>query len=213
MSHMPLMVDVGGKSIVIIGGGNVAERRVSLFLKQAAYITVVSPEVAPSLRSMADAGQIDWRKKCFDVKDIQHAFIIVAATNNEALNQTICQSASPYTLVNNASDAKGGTLHIPTHFQQGKLSISVSTNGASPMLTSKIKNDLKSQYDEQYGDYVDFLYEMRQFMKQTSFIKQEQRKILQSLLSDEYLDKDRQKEISNWLKRKTGRNDSHERFS
>ena len=121
------MVKIEGKKAVVVGGGKVAERKVTGLLGSGANIVVVSPEATEELRRLARIRKIDWQQKSFSEEDIRGAFFIFAATNDNELNQAIKRSAGDHQLVTIADDPEGSDFHVPSQIHRGRLTISVST--------------------------------------------------------------------------------------
>jgi len=144
-------------------------------------------------------------------KDFQDAFLIVVATDDPVVNQGLVKSAPSYSLISSAADATLGNVHFPAHFQRGKLSIGISTNGASPMLSASIKKELQGMYDEKYEDYLDFLYECRQLIKGSLLSKGKQKMLLKELMSETFLDHDKQRRTMTWLKKLFAKGGCHEK--
>ncbi|WP_449536298.1 NAD(P)-binding protein [Ferdinandcohnia sp. Marseille-Q9671] len=200
MELTPLMVQLAGKNVVIVGGGRIAERRIQKLLGSGANLHVISPTLTDGLRSLCGKGLFIWQNKHFEPEDSKEAFLVIVATNDSMVNKTVVQSCASNTLVNMASEASEGNVQFPAHFKQGRLSISIATNGASPLLSGKIKRQLQIMYDKNYGEYVDFLYECRQLIKHSMFDEYEQKCILKDLLSDDYQNKMKQELALNLLK-------------
>ncbi|MGM0939953.1 MAG: NAD(P)-binding protein [Bacillota bacterium] len=210
MGRIPLMLELNEKQVVIVGGGTIAERRINTIIESGAHITVISPMINKAIRTAWEAGFLTWKQKTFEATDIQQAVLVVAATDDQLVNQFVSMSAPAECLVNNASDAKASHVHFPAYLKQGRLSISISTNEASPALSSKIKKELERIYNKDYEGYVDFLYQSRQLLKQSTVDKQRQKKLLQSLVSEEFLCKDKQLQALQSLRAITGRIDASE---
>ncbi|KNE21216.1 NAD(P)-binding protein [Virgibacillus pantothenticus] len=210
MARIPLMVELNEKQVVIVGGGIIAAKRVNTMMESCAQITVISPTINQAIRRAWEAGFLIWRQKTFEATDIQQAVLVIAATNNQLVNQFVCRSAPAGCLVNNASDAVESHVHFPAHLKQGRLSISISTNEASPTLAAKIKQELEAVYNKDYIGYVEFLYQSRQLLKQSTLDKQQQKKQLQALVSDEFLCKDKQLQALQSLKQIAGRMNASE---
>ncbi|MCP3028321.1 NAD(P)-binding protein [Halobacillus sp. A5] len=192
MSVVPLMVDFTDKKVVVVGGGPIAERRVHTLIEGEADIEVISPDVTEGLFSLNAAKKIRWQQKYFSPEDAVDAFLIVAASNDTSTNQAVINASPSNALINCVQEAEEGNVQFPTHCKRGRLSISVSTQGASPILASQIKNDLEDKYDEGYEQYVDFLYEARQLIKQTSLSPNERKVILRRLVEEDFFNKDKQ---------------------
>ncbi|MFZ3577476.1 NAD(P)-binding protein [Virgibacillus sp. DJP39] len=199
MAITPLMVDLEGKKIIIIGGGRVAYRRADTLTDSGAAITIISPEIAEGIRSLLENEKVTWRQKNFEPVDLEEAFLVIVATNNPEVNSSVVKACPPDSLLNVASDSTQGDVQFPSHLKRGKLTVSISTDGASPLLSSKIKKQLQTTFEEGYGDYVDFLYESRQLIKRSPLGLKERRQLLKELLSDEFLNSKKQRIAINWL--------------
>ena len=86
---------------------------------------------------------------------------MIAATNDQELNVAVKNSASSQQLVLMVDEPEKSDLILPAVLKRGKLTLTVSTSGASPILTKKIKRNLAEQYDSRYQEYVEFLFECR----------------------------------------------------
>ncbi|SFD89913.1 precorrin-2 dehydrogenase / sirohydrochlorin ferrochelatase [Lentibacillus persicus] len=199
MTAIPLMIDLDGKRVIVVGGGAVAERRIRALLESGAHLTVISPDVTEAIYTLWQEGAVDWRQKRVSGGDLSDAFLIVTAANDLEVNQFVAARAPANALINNASDAERGNTQFPSFFNRGRLSLSVSTNGASPMLTANIKRDLEAQFDKRWTGYVDFLYECRQLLKRIRLPENEQRLILQQILSENYYHHANRQIMLNWL--------------
>lgn len=192
----PIMLRLNGKKIVVVGGGNVAERKVKGLLETGADITVISPEATAELQKLACEGRIFWQQKLYAEEDVQGSVMVFAATNDRGLNQLVKDSAEPHQLVTIADDPDGSDFHIPAHLQRGRLSIAVSTGGASPTLARKISKQLEQQFDESYESYLDFLFLKRQWILKEVEDSTLKRNLLKALVSSDFLNSNnREKEF------------------
>jgi precorrin-2 dehydrogenase len=189
-SGYPVFLRLEGKTVVIVGGGKVAERKVTGLLGTGAEIIVVSPEATDEIQRLSREGKIDWKQKSFSDVDIKDAFLIFAATNNLEINQLIRSSAAPHQLVTIADAPGESDFHVPAHFQRGLLSIAVSTGGASPTLASKIREQLEEQFDDSYAGYLDFLFSKREWILKEVDNVSLKRKLLKTIVSPEFLTSD-----------------------
>ncbi|MCM3730360.1 NAD(P)-binding protein [Fictibacillus nanhaiensis] len=200
MVSIPLMIDLTGKKVVIVGGGKVAQRRIASLLEASVFIVVVSPEVTTAIEELYKQKRIQWKQKKCSPEDLNDAFLIIVATNNQEVNQTVVHSAPKQALVNAAADAELGNVQFPIQLRRGKLSIAISTNGASPILAKKIKKHLEHYFDDSYENYLDFLFEARTLIKQSTLSDQEKRLLLKNITADDYLNKDHQLHMLTWIK-------------
>src|SRR5699024_11120024 len=199
MSYIPLMVDISQKQIVVIGGGKIAERRINLLKTYTKIIQIISPTLTNNLKQLVDKQESQWRNKIFESSDVQDADLIIAATNDTNVNQSILQAKPDKALINMAGQALAGDVLIPSILRRGKLTISGTTQGASPKLASQILAELQQHFNSAYGDYVDFLYECRQQVKRSSLSSEEKERFLKQILNDKYLKISKQNEVRKWL--------------
>lgn len=183
----PIMLHLEGKKVVVIGGGKVAERKVCGLLDTGALITVISPEATDELQKLARTGQIFWAKHRFCAEDINDAFIIFAATNDRLLNQQVKESAAPSQLVLIVDNPCESDFQLPSSFRRGRLSIAVSTGGASPTLARKIRTRLEQEFDPSYEEYLEFLYLKRKWIINEVADTALKRKLLTAIADDEFL--------------------------
>lgn len=189
-SGYPVILRLEGKTVVIVGGGKVAERKVTGLLGTGAEIVIVSPEATDEIQRLHREGKIVWKQKSFSDGDIKDAFMIFAATNIREVNQLIRSSAAPDQLVTIADDPGESNFHVPAHFQRGLLSIAVSTGGASPTLASKIREQLEEQFDDSYEGYLEFLFSKRKWILKEVENASLKRKLLKTIVSSEFLTSD-----------------------
>jgi precorrin-2 dehydrogenase / sirohydrochlorin ferrochelatase len=186
-SGYPVILRLEGKKVVIVGGGRVAERKVTGLLGTGAEIVVVSPEATNEIQGLHRDGKIVWKQKSVAGSDIVDAFLVFVATNNQQINQSIRVSAGAHQLLTIADDPDGSNFHVPAHFHRGKLSIAISTGGASPTLASKIREQLEGQFDDSYEDYLDFLSSKRTWILKEVEDASLKRKLLTTIVSSDFL--------------------------
>ncbi|RFU67620.1 NAD(P)-binding protein [Bacillus sp. V59.32b] len=196
-----IVLEMTGKLCVIIGGGKIAYRKAIPLLKAGALIHIVSPEICNEIQKLQDDRKIKVFLKKAEKSDYVHAFMVIAATNSNEINEQIHKNTGDHQLVNIASDHELGNFHIPASAVRGRLMISVSTGGASPVLAKKIRNDLLEQFDESYESYLDFLWEMRKKIKNSDIADTEKSNLLIEMAAEKYKDSEteRNKFISRLL--------------
>lgn len=162
---LPLHINVTNKKVLVVGGGKIATRRLHTFLDEGAIIKVVSPEASLEIEKLANIGVIHWEQREVTIADLTSPSIIIAATNKPEINEWIAEKASEHQLVNVVSQAEKGNLTIPKFVKKGRLTLSVSTNGASPLLAKQLCEQLSSQFDEEFITELNRLYEERKNKK------------------------------------------------
>nr|WP_295972154.1 NAD(P)-dependent oxidoreductase [uncultured Bacillus sp.] len=166
MDYYPVYLQLQGKKAVLIGGGKIAERKIAGLLSAGADITVISPELTEQLRDLVREGKIIWRQKKFSPDDIEGAFLIIAATNERPVNLAVKQAAAPHQFIALSDSAEQSDFILPSVIKRGKLIITVSTSGASPILAKKMKNEIAAQYGPDYREFVEFLFDTRKWILQ-----------------------------------------------
>ncbi|RWR12540.1 NAD(P)-binding protein [Siminovitchia fortis] len=162
METYPVMLNLYGRKAVIAGGGKIAYRKTIGLLKAGAKITIISPDLYSEFNNLLESGQVEWKQKEVEANDLKGALIVIAATDNKSVNRKISGLVSPHQLVNVVDDSRLGNFHVPAKVTRGKLTIAVGTDGASPILAQKIRDEIADVYDESYRDYLLFLEKARE---------------------------------------------------
>ncbi|MFE6170165.1 bifunctional precorrin-2 dehydrogenase/sirohydrochlorin ferrochelatase [Viridibacillus arvi] len=185
--YYPIMLQLKGKYCVVIGGGKVANRKVTSLLNAGAIVTVISPVLHEKLQEKWRNHLITWFEKSFEASDLDDAFCIIAATNLPDVNAKIKESAMSHQLVNIVDDASGSNFIVPATLRRGDLTIAVSTSGTNPGLAKKLKDDLTLQFDDYYGEYVAFLQNARTEVLTNVIDEISKKQLLEALLRPEFL--------------------------
>jgi len=157
--YYPVNVDVRGKTCLVVGAGEVARRKVHALLDADAEVTVVAPEVHPKLK--ADE-RVEVRERAFRDTDLHGAFIVIVATDDAVLNRTVAQDAIDFGCLVNVVDCPAlSNFIVPATLRRGELLVAVSTGGASPSLSRRIREELEERFGEEYADFVAVLGEIR----------------------------------------------------
>ena len=146
MPTYPVSLVLQDRAALVVGGGAVATRKVEGLLAAEAAVTVVAPEVTDALRALADAGRCAWRAKAYDADDLHGADIVFVATDDEDVNARAYRDASEaHLMVNVADRPELCTFFLPSVLRRGKLSIAVSTEGASPLTARRLRKELEER--------------------------------------------------------------------
>lgn len=186
--YYSMLVNLTNKECLVVGGGKVAERKVEALLNTSALLTVISPKFTARINSWVDEGRIRGIHKEYDTKDSENAFLIIAATNMEAVNLKIYQDAVERNQLMNIVDQPELSSFInPASFSQGRLQISVSTRGSSPLAAQQICHDLEQQYGEEYEVYLDFLNEYRTKVKERVQDAAQRQRLYKKMMQEDIL--------------------------
>ncbi|OAT85515.1 precorrin-2 dehydrogenase/sirohydrochlorin ferrochelatase family protein [Desulfotomaculum copahuensis] len=184
----PISLHLAGRRCLVVGGGSVAERKVLSLLACDARVTVVSPRVCPGLRKMAAAGRIDWHCGEYHNTVLDGIFLVIAATDQDAVNRLVSKECLERNLlVNVVDDPPHGNFYVPAVMRRGPLQIAVSTGGHSPLLARKIKEELARRYGPEYGEFAVWLGEIRTRLLENISDPEKRHRILASLVDDQVL--------------------------
>jgi len=149
----------------VIGGGRVAERKVKSLLAYGAKVKVISPELTGALALLRDQAQIEWLARPYRQGDLGGAFLVIAATDDPAVqDQVFAEAETNNTLLNVADVPNRCNFILPATARSGDLSISVSTAGRSPALAGKLRRELESMFGPEYGVLLGVLGALREIV-------------------------------------------------
>ena len=151
MKYYPVSLDMTNKRCVVVGGGDIAERKVERLLECGAQVTVVSKSLTPVLKARKKTGQMDHIDRDYEDQALDGAFMVIGATDRNDVNERISKEAMARgLLVNIVDDPDRCNFILPSLVQQGDLSIAISTGGKSPALAKKLRKELEKQYGPEY---------------------------------------------------------------
>ncbi|MCC7211624.1 MAG: bifunctional precorrin-2 dehydrogenase/sirohydrochlorin ferrochelatase [Candidatus Brocadia sp.] len=191
--YYPIFLNIQGKKCVVVGGGNVAWRKVCSLKEAGAKVTVVSPDFCPELEGEAGVERIQQK---YDTAILKGAALVIASTDDGVVNKKVYRDAiESGILVNVVDKPELCSFIVPASVMRGNLCISISTGGASPALARNIRENLEQHFGEEYNEFTKLLSEMRQQM--LSEIKNEsiRRDILQRIAEPDILEIVKQKGV------------------
>ncbi|ADU29154.1 precorrin-2 dehydrogenase/sirohydrochlorin ferrochelatase family protein [Evansella cellulosilytica] len=182
----PCMVKLNGKKAVVVGGGKVAYRKVQQLLSNQCKVKVISPDLCDELDSIID--QCDYENRSYVNGDTEGSFIVIAATNDKAINEAIYEDAQQAPFINIVDNQKLSNFFLPAVVDRGALQIAISTTGTSPIFTKKIREQLETLFGTEYEAYLEKIGELRQdIIKQAKNVSQK-KELLEQLTDDELLE-------------------------
>jgi precorrin-2 dehydrogenase/sirohydrochlorin ferrochelatase len=186
--YYPAWLDLNGKSCFVVGGGQIAERKISALLEAGADVTVISPKVSFVISEWIEQGLVKGLIQSYHSEDSVNAFLIIAATNVAYVNEQVYRDAAARgQLINRVDAPEQSNFIVPAVLRRGKLVIAVSTSGASPSLAVEIRQKLEQQYGEEYELYVEFLGELRIMVQQRIEDPGQRRMILKQALESDIM--------------------------
>jgi len=157
-------------------------------LECGARVIVVSPSITPGLAKLASENKLVYKKGYYRSSDLDGVFLVISATNSEDVNRQVAEDCAALNLiVNVVDDQSKGNFFVPAVIRRGDLTIAVSTNGKSPMLARRIREDLEETYGAQFGEFLELLGNLRQEVIRNVADLHLRREILENLIDSEVL--------------------------
>jgi len=156
-SYYPVFLDLRGRRCVVIGGGEVALRKVESLLAAGAEVTVVAP------RALEMPPGVTVVERGFQPADLDGAFFAISATDDRAVNSAVAAEAEARGILINVVDVPAeSSVILPAVVRRGEFVLAVSTGGASPALARRLRERLEAEFGEEYGELIAFLKALRQ---------------------------------------------------
>jgi phosphoadenylyl-sulfate reductase (thioredoxin) len=176
-NSFPVMLVLGGRRVVVVGGGATAEDKVRLLMAAGAEITVVSPRLTAHLERLARHRMLRWHRRAFVHSDVADAFLVVAATDDPMVNQAVFEAAdAATTLCNAVDDPANCSAILPSVHRDGPLVVAVSTSGAAPALAVRLRQRI-AEVTSGYGEILGLLAGFRHRIKDTFATFDERREV------------------------------------
>jgi precorrin-2 dehydrogenase / sirohydrochlorin ferrochelatase len=157
-ARFPILVDVDGRMVVVVGGGHVAERRARELLAAGGVVRVVSPEVGTGLAELAAKGELTVEPRPYRQGDLEGAALAVAATDDPEVNRRVAADGRDAgVLVNRADAPEAGGFSVPAVLRRGDLTVAVATAGRAPGLAGAVRRRLEGDFGPEWADLVDLL--------------------------------------------------------
>lgn len=163
----PVSLNLRSRRCLVVGGGKVASRKVEALLEFAPEsIIVVSPAACSELQDVSRTGRVVFKQRHYLTDDLDGIFIVIAATDDAAVNVQVSHDArSRGVLVNVADDASLSDFILPAYFRRGAMTVAVSTSGQSPALARKVKERLSLEIDDSYAELTELVSHVRKGLR------------------------------------------------
>lgn len=162
--NYPIMLNLEGKSCVIVGGGKVSSRKVVHLLDTGAEITVISPELTQTLKQWHRAGRLIWIQQAYSFEALSNCLpvLVFAATDSAEINEQIARDSAAIGAWCNRVDARGQSdFHNMAVVENPPVTLAISTNGASPALVKIIKAKLEQFLGTEYSTLANWFKDLR----------------------------------------------------
>ena len=158
----PAILMLDGRLGVVIGGGVVGERKVRTLLDAGARVKVITPEVTPRLKKLAEEDRIELLVRQYERGDLKGAAVVIASTDERAVNQAIYEEALDEGVpVNVVDDPPHCTFIAPSIVRRGDLMIAISTGGTNPAMAVRIRERLEKEFGPEYEAYFELIKRLK----------------------------------------------------
>jgi precorrin-2 dehydrogenase/sirohydrochlorin ferrochelatase len=187
--YYPLCLDIAGRLCVVVGGGNVAERKVGRLLACSARVEVVGKILTPALAALIKEGAIVHHAADYHEDQLRGAFLVIGATDSDDVNERIARDARVRGIpMNIVDDPARCDFILPSVVERGDLTIAVTTGGRSPALAKKLRAELESAYGPEYATLVAILGELREKVIAEGRPSAENRALFEAVISSDILE-------------------------
>jgi precorrin-2 dehydrogenase / sirohydrochlorin ferrochelatase len=166
VKYYPVFWDIKNKKCVVVGGGDVAARKIKRLHDCGANVFVVSPQLTSELATMKAENKIIHIAEHYDAQYLEGASLVIGATDDEETNAAIARDARGRGIsVNIVDDPQKCDFILPSVVQRGDLAVAIGTGGKSPALARHLREELEDKYGTEYEVLLNILGSLRQSMK------------------------------------------------
>ena len=189
MAYFPMFVDMTERECLIVGGGNVAYRKVMVMLDFGAKVTVVAEDICEELRKLTiddtanKENRITFIKRRFEQKDCDGMEMVIAATDDNALNHEIAEYCKAKGIMVNAVDQKADCSFIfPSYIKEKNLVAAFSSGGNSPVLTQYLKGKEQAILTPFLGELNEYMGQIREKVIAEYHTEAERKRVFKEIL-------------------------------
>jgi siroheme synthase-like protein len=155
MTLLPVFLRLDRRPCVVVGAGTVALAKIESLHGAGAAITVVAPAAVPEVRELARRGALAWHQRKFETADLDGTFLVIAATNDSAVNHGVYEEALRRNVLCNAvDDPPNCDFYFGSVVSRGDLQIAISTAGESPALAQRLRREIDAQLAPDLGPWL-----------------------------------------------------------
>ena len=181
----PIVLDLAGRSAVVVGGGEVAFRKAQALADAGARVRVVAAELLPAF---ADDERLECVAAMYDAEHLAGATVVIAATDDEQVNARVAADArAAGALVNVVDRPALCDFLVPSRVTRGSLVIAISTGGAAPSLSRRLRERIETEFGPEYETLLAALRDVRERVKSQDLPPDLRRRIFQRLTEDDIL--------------------------
>jgi precorrin-2 dehydrogenase/sirohydrochlorin ferrochelatase len=182
MSFYPVLLDLTGKRVLVVGGGQVAQRKVETLLGYEAEILIIAKVLTDKLNEMVECGRVVFLGKEFLPHHLDGAFLVIAATNDKGLNHRVSEEANRRGMLVNVVDQPADcNFIVPSIIRRGDLLVAISTSGKSPAMAKRIREQLEWQFGPEYETTLKLMGRVREAVLASGLPQSENSRIFHAI--------------------------------
>ena len=167
MRYYPVFLDIAGKPVVVIGGGQVSLRKVEGLLDAGAQVTVVSPEIHPELRRLVAEGQLRCKQREYRSGDLEGYLLAFVGADDPSVNAAVAREGRERGVwVNALDDPRRCDFIMPSIVQRGDFIVAISTGGGSPAMARKLREEMAEFLTDDYVLLLELAAEVRRDLRE-----------------------------------------------
>jgi uroporphyrin-III C-methyltransferase/precorrin-2 dehydrogenase/sirohydrochlorin ferrochelatase len=183
VNYFPVFFDLNGQNVLVVGGGEVALRKVSLLQRAGAVITLVAPNIVPELMERGTGGHLKLLAREFLPSDLDGARLVIVATSRRAINRWIAKLSDARAIpVNVVDDRDASRFIVPAIVDRDPVLVAVSTGGTSPVLARRLRERLEASIPKRLGDFALWLRGLRKSSMDRLRDTQERRRFFEAIV-------------------------------
>jgi precorrin-2 dehydrogenase / sirohydrochlorin ferrochelatase len=183
-----LFLKIKDQPCLVVGGGKVATRKVGDLVDEGAKVTVVAKEAGGEITEWAEKGVISLERREFRTGDTKGFFLVIAATDDHDLNRTISLEAGKTVLFNSVDEPELCNFYAGAVVKRGKLRVAISSEGAFPALTKKLKKEIDAFIPLSYERLIDRLGQFRERLLRKEMPADERKRIIDRIAESPVID-------------------------
>ncbi|MBH0191635.1 MAG: bifunctional precorrin-2 dehydrogenase/sirohydrochlorin ferrochelatase [Nitrospira sp.] len=180
----PLVLDVQGWTVLVIGGDDEAAEKTDRLLASGARVTVISPTLNEPLRNLAASGKVIHRGRHFRDADLDHTILVLNTIRGDRdfARALLAKAREKGVLLWSVDFPEASSVTMPAVVASGHARVAVSTSGVAPALSGFMKEDLERILDAEFAAFVDWLGELREQAKKDEPDVEKRRALLREAL-------------------------------
>jgi len=178
------------RNCLVVGGGDVAARKIEMLVSCGAKVIAVAPEIDASLAPLIERGDVKHLKEEFRTEHTDGVVLAIAATDNETVNRAVYDSATAKGIPVNVVDVPPlCSFIVPSIVESGDLIIAISTSGKSPAFSKRIRKELQKKFGPEYGEMLEMMGKIRNLYKDIEPDLDKRMKILSDIANSDLFDR------------------------